>query len=109
AAELYPPLPGLIVTPTVQLQRQGEGGLRVPFPPYDVFRASPALFLGVRETTYRLGVRGRYQPTRFFWIAWDVGENFVRNADHVSGNDISDFSAVAEVGAVIELPLRRRR
>ena len=109
AVEIYPPLPGLTLTPIVQLQRQGEGDLRAPFPPYDVFRASTALFLGVRETTYRLGLRGRYQPSRFFWIAWDMGENFVKNARHVSDTDISEFSAVVELGVTIELPIRRRQ
>ena len=105
--DLFTPLPGLRVTPTLQFQRQGQGGLRVPFPDYTVFRTSPALFLGVKETTYRLGLRGRYQPNRYFWLAWDVGENFVRNARHVEGDDIWEFGAVGELGVRLDLPLRR--
>lgn len=75
----------MILTPTVQVQRQGEGDLRVPLGPYSEFRAGPALFLRVKQTTYGLGLRGRYQPNRFVWVAWDVGRNFVRNAGH-TGN-----------------------
>ena len=109
ATEIYPPLPGLTLTPTFQLQRQAEGDLRVPFPPYAVFRASPSLFLGVRETTYRLGLRGWYQPRRFFWVTWDVGQNFVRNAGHVTGVNRSEFSAVAQLGVRLDFPSSRPR
>lgn len=109
SADVFAPVQGLTITPTVQVQRQGEGDLRVPFGSYDQFRASPALFLGVKETTYRLGLRGRYQPNRLLWVAWDVGENFVRNARHVGGDNVTNFSGVAEVGLMIELPLRRRQ
>jgi hypothetical protein len=107
AAEFYPRVAGLLMTPMVQVQRQGEGDLRDPFPPYPVFRASPALFLGVRETTYRLGLRARYQPLPFFWLAVDLGENWVRNKDHVERANRSEFQVVAQVGASIEIPLRR--
>lgn len=107
AAEWHGSIRGLTLRPTVHFQRQGEGGVRTPFPPvYDDFRRSPSLFLGVTETTYRLGLRGRYQPNRFFWVAWDAGQNFVTNARHSPGNDISEFQAVAKVGVSIELPGR---
>jgi uncharacterized membrane protein YbhN (UPF0104 family) len=105
--EFFPPVQGLWLAPVLQLQRRGEGDFRTPFPPYDEFRASPALFLGVRETTFRAGLRGRYQPNRHFWLGWDLGENFVRNALHVAGESVTEFTAVAEIGGTVGLPLRR--
>ena len=108
-ADVFPGLPGLRLTLILQLQRQGEGDIRQPFPPFNEFRASPALFLGVKETTYRVGLRARYQPIRHFWIGLDVGENWVRNKDHVAGSNVSEFEALVEVGGTVSFPLRRRR
>ena len=107
--DFFPGFRGLRITPMLQLQRQGEGDVRAPFPSTSDFRASPTLFIGEKETTYRLGLAGRYQPSRFFWIAWDVGENFLRDARHISGNDVSEFSAFAAVGAKLDLPVRKSR
>ncbi len=103
-ADLFVPVPGLRLTPTAQIQRQGEGDLRIPVPPQDIHFASPALFLGVKETTYRLGLRARYQPNRHVWIKWDMGENFIRDADHMAGIDRSDFSMNARAGIVLDFP-----
>ena len=103
-ANLHPRVPGLRITPTLVVQRQGEGGVREPFPSFDGFRASPPIFLGTKETTYRLGLAGRYQPNRYFWITWDLGENFVRNKDHVAAENRTEFSGVAEFGISILLP-----
>ena len=109
-ADVFPPLRGLRVTPLLQLLRQGEGDFRIPFPvSEDEFNASPALFLGVRQTTYRLGIRGRYQPVRFVWLGWDAGQNFVRNSLNVAGSNVSRFAAAAELGFTLELPLRAPR
>ena len=102
-ADWYTPLHGLRLGPILNLQRHGSGSFREPFPPYAEFRASPALFLGVKTITYRLGVRGRLQPNRFVWVEWDVGQNFVRNAEHVQGDNVSEFSARAEVKAAFDL------
>lgn len=104
ALEPMVPIRGLIVSSCMGLLRQGEGDLRAPMPLTDEFRASPALFLGTTERTFRLALRARYQATRFFWIAADVGQNFVANADHVDGASRSEFAAVAEVGGSVGLP-----
>ena len=87
-------------------RRQGEGDFRDSIPPRPEYLASPNLFLGTRETTIRFGIRGRYQPLRFFWFAWDIGENFVRNKNHVAGATKTEFEAVAEVGVRIDVPHR---
>jgi len=105
-ASLFPPLPGLRLTPTLQVQRQGEGDLRDPVPPSDEFLASPNLFLGVKETTVRVALRGRYQPVRYFWIEWDLGRNVVRDAEHVTGNDRESFEGVVRAGAIVTVPVR---
>ena len=61
------------------------------------------------ETTYRLGLRAWYQPIRHFWIGFDMGYNWVRNKDHVDGSNVSEFEAVAQIGATIDFPLRKGR
>jgi hypothetical protein len=99
---LFWPVPGLELAPCLQLLRQGEGDWRVPFPVDSVFRASPGLFLGVVERTYRLALMGRYQPRREVWIRWDVGRNWVRDAGHVRGRKASRFAALGELGIRLE-------
>jgi uncharacterized membrane protein YbhN (UPF0104 family) len=105
-ADVWPAIPGLRLSPTLQLQRRGEGDFRDSIPPTAEYFASPNIFLGTRERTLRFGLGGRYQPLRFFWVAWDVGENFVRNKNHVAGASTTEFQAVAEVGVRIDFPLR---
>jgi hypothetical protein len=72
----------------------------------DEFYGSPALFLGVRETTVRAALAGRYQPVRYAWLAWDVGYNRIRNRNHVPDAAENLFSAAAELGVRVDLPLR---
>lgn len=108
AADLYPSLPGLgalRVTPTLQYLRQGEGDFRLPVPPRPQHVASPALFLGTTERTFRLGVRGRLQLHRYLQVTWDAGQNWVRNAGHVTGADRSDFTALVQVRGTFEFTL----
>jgi hypothetical protein len=105
--EYTPAVRGLILSAKGTMLRQGEGDFRQPFGDYDVFRRSPARFLGVREDTYRLGLAGRYQPVRFAWLAWDLGYNWITNRDHVEGAEENLFSAAGEVGVRIDLPVRR--
>lgn len=108
AADIFPPLPGLRLTPAFEALRQGEGDFRVPMPDPAVFRAGPNLLLGTVERTYRFALRGRYQPVRHFWLTWDVGHNQVRNADHVSGRSRSEFVALGEMGLRFEFGARAR-
>ncbi len=103
SADLFPPLPGLTLTPTFEFLRQGEGDFRIAMPDMATFRQSARLFLGVVEQTARIGLRGRYQPTRYLWLTWDVGQDQVRNADHVTGRSRSEFVALGQVGFRIEL------
>jgi hypothetical protein len=107
--EYAPPVTGLVVAGTALLLRQGEGDFRQPFGDYNQFRLSPALFLGVREDTYRLAVAGRYQPVRFAWLAWDAGYNWIRNRGHVADAKENLFSAAAELGVRVDLPFRSGR
>ena len=106
-ADLHPPLFGLRLTPILQVQRQGEGNFRDSI--IGGYAGEPAIFLGQKETTYRVGLRARYQPIRHFWIAFDMGENWVRGKDHVAGTNVSEFEALVEVGGIVSFPLRRRR
>ena len=105
--EYATPVRGLLLRPGVALLRAGEGDLRAPFPTnVDEFYGSPALFLGVRETTVRAALAGRYQPVRYAWLAWDVGYNRIRNRNHVPDAAENLFSAAAELGVRVDLPLR---
>jgi hypothetical protein len=101
---VFPYLAGLRLTPTVSFQRKGEGNLGDPTPVGPEFRASPPIFLGTVEQTYRLALAGRYEPNRYLWLTWDLGQNFLRNALHVAGVTGSEFSANAAVGFTLELP-----
>jgi hypothetical protein len=107
SVDVDPPLRGLRLTPLVQLQNKGEGDFRNPVPADSIYLVSPGMFLGVKERTVRLGLRGRYQPTRFFWAAWDLGTSSRTNAGHKPSVDDSDFTGLLEVGARLPWPLRR--
>jgi hypothetical protein len=107
--DLFPPVAGLRLSPTFVLQRQGEGNFRDSVPPMEEYLGSPSLFLGVRERTLRLALAGRYQPLRFAWLGWDVGQNFIRNRDHGPGRDESTFEAAGELGIRVDFPRRRPR
>ncbi len=100
-----PRIPGLRLTPTLQVQRQGEGSFRDPVPPRDIHVASPALFLGVKETTVRFGLRGWFQPHRFLHLEWDIGQNVIDNPGNVSGTSRNEFTAVVEAGFTVDFSL----
>jgi hypothetical protein len=103
---LFPALTGLQLGPSAGLLRQGEGDWRIRFPPEAVFRASPDLFLGVVERTYRVGLTGRYQPRPEFWVRWDVGQNWIHNAGHVLNRNATRLAAFAEVGMRLDFSSR---
>ena len=86
--------------------RQGEGDFRDPVPPMAEYLASPTIFLGTRERTVRLAVQGRYQPRRYVWFEFDFGQNFVRNAGHVEGQERDGVAATASLGLTFDLPWR---
>ncbi len=95
---VFPARTGLELGPSFGVLRQGEGDWRVPFPSEAVFRASPDLFLGVVERTYRVALTGRYQPRPQFWVRWDLGQNWIRHAGHVPQRNLARFAAFAEAG-----------
>jgi len=107
-ADVFPPVAGLTLTPTFVALRQGEGDFRIAMPSDSVFRLSPNLILGVAERTYRIGLRGRYQPMRQLWLSWDIGHNVVRDAAHVPGGRRTDVVALGEVGLRFDFGARRR-
>jgi hypothetical protein len=107
-ADLFPPVSGLTLTPAFVALRQGEGDFRVAMPSDSLFRLSPNLILGVAERTYRIGLRGRYQPMRQLWLSWDIGHNDVRDAGHVPGGRRTDVVALGEVGLRFDFGARRR-
>jgi hypothetical protein len=55
----------------------------------------------------RAGLRGRYQPVRFAWLAWDLGYSWIRNRGNADGVDDDLFTAAAQVGFRVDLPFRR--
>jgi hypothetical protein len=108
AVDLFPEVPGLRLTPTYVAARQGEGDFREPMPTDSVFRLSPTLLLGTPEKVSRVALRGRYQPTRHFWVNWDVGPNTVRNLGHGPGIRDSKFVMLGQVGLRLDVGPRRR-
>jgi hypothetical protein len=50
----------------------------------------------------------RWQPLKYCWIGFDLGQNWVRNKDHVEGSNVSEFEAVAEIGGTIDFPFGGR-
>ena len=106
-ASLFPNIPGLRLTPRLQLQRKGEGDFRMPSIPASEFQASRSQFLGTAEKSTRFSLAGRYQPTRLAFFEWDAGMNFVRNANHEPGRTLREFSGVARLGLTWSSPRAR--
>ena len=104
-ADYYPSVQGLRISPVLQFQRKGEGDYRIPFPPRDVQLTLPGIFHGVKETTWRVAVQGRYQPRREVVLEWDLGRSFISNAGHVDGSDDGRFSFLVRLGLTFELSL----
>ncbi len=101
-ADFYPSVQGLRISPVLQFQRKGEGDYRIPFPPRDVQLTLPGIFHGVKETTKRVALQGRYQPRREVFLEWDVGRSFISNAGHVDGSSEGRFSFSVRFGLTLE-------
>lgn len=107
--DLYPPIRGLRLTPAAQILRQGQSSIHDAIPrPESVFVVQPTLFVGVKETVYRLGLQGHYQPLQLpdgaVWLDWDVGEDFIRNENHVLGQQRNRFVALGRIEMRFDLP-----
>jgi hypothetical protein len=103
-ADLYPSVSGLRVSPVLQFQRKGEGDYRIPVPPRDEVLALPGIFHGVKETTKRVAVQGRYQPRSWVFAEWDLGRSFISNAGHVDSSSEGRFSFFVSLGLTFEFP-----
>jgi len=101
-ADYYPSVEGLRISPVLQFQRKGEGDYRIPFPPRDEVLALPGIFHGVKETTKRVAVQGRYQPRREVFLEWDLGRSFISNAGHMDGSSEGRFSFLLRFGLTLE-------
>jgi hypothetical protein len=81
-----------LLAPELVLLRQGEGQINDPYPVPDAsgVLATPALFIGVVERTYRLGaaVTGR---TGHLDLSLNAGLHHVVNSGHVEGNTVNRF------------------
>jgi len=98
-ADLYPSVGGLRISPVLQFQRKGEGDYRLPF---QLRRDLPGIFLGVKETTKRVALQGRYQPRSEVFLKWDLGRSFISNAGHVDGSSEGRFSFSLSFGLTLE-------
>lgn len=85
----WTPAATLFVNPSVRLQRLGEGTFFDPYPRGQ--RDLPWLFIGRKETTWRVGVTGQWRPNRFGWIDWDLGHNIIKDRNHEPGRNESEF------------------
>ena len=102
-ADLYPSVGGLRISPVFQFQRKGEGDYRLPF--QERSPDIPGIFIGVKETTRRVALQGRYQPRREIFLEWDLGRSFISNAGHVDGSSEGRFSFLIRLGLTLELGL----
>lgn len=100
--------PGLTVRPRLDVQALGErsdftGDLR---PPADRLPDFPRVLAGEAELTVRPSVNGRWRPaTLGDWgleLTWDLGVSFVRDVDHVAGDERTEF--VGNLRAVLQTP-----
>ena len=99
-ADLYPSVGGLRISPVLQFQRKGEGDYRLPF--QERRPDIPGIFIGVKETTRRVAVQGRYQPRREVFLEWDLGRSFISNAGHMEGASEGRFSFLLRFGLTLE-------
>ena len=86
--------PGLLVAPEVTLLRQGEGDLRLPYPPSAAYGTTPTFLSGIVERTVRLAVGARADGRRL-GVRGDAGVHLVHNAGHVTG--VSDTRFVGSI------------
>ncbi len=107
--DLYPPVNDLRLTPAIEILRQGQSSIRDLIPqPESLFVVQPTVFVGVKETVYRLGLQGHYQPFQFhlgsIWLDWDAGEDVIKNDNHVAGQNTNKFVAIGRVGMRLDIP-----
>jgi hypothetical protein len=92
-----------LITPELTLLRQGQGQLSDPFPQGTARGATPTLFIGTVERTWRAAIGVSGQQGRLA-IQGNAGIHQVENAGHVSG--VSRTRIIARVQATIGLGTR---
>jgi len=91
-----PATPTWLVVPELTVLRQGEGRLSDPYPTGTARGATPQIFIGVVEKTFRaaLGLYGRQGP---FGLTANVGLHHIRDADHVAGRTETEVEGFLQV------------
>ncbi len=81
-----------LLTPELTVLRQGEGAITDPYPPFGSaqLQATPTLFIGTVERTYRaaLGISGRQGPVD---LSANAGFHHVVNSGHQTGVSVNRF------------------
>jgi hypothetical protein len=94
-------VPGLRLTPRIDVLAQGEQDIRRPYP---TTRAeSDPILDGTVERTVRPAVQVYLQPAPWWWIRLDSGVNVVSNVDHIADQNNTRFVGLAEVGVRLSL------
>ena len=92
-----------LVAPELTLLRQGQGLISDPFPQGTARGATPTLFIGTVERTWRAAVGVSGQQGRLALVA-NAGIHQIQNAGHISG--ASRTRVIARVQATIALGTR---
>jgi hypothetical protein len=91
-------MPGVLIRPEATFLRQGQGDMRLPYPPVEEYAQTPTIFAGVVERTMRAAVSGDIAFGFGITARFNAGAHFVTNAGHVSG--VSDTRFVAGIEAL---------
>jgi hypothetical protein len=85
-----------LLTPELTVLRQGEGRLSDPYPTGSARGATPQIFIGVVEKTFRaaLGVDGRQGPLR---VSANIGLHHLRDAGHVEGRTKTEVEGHVQI------------
>lgn len=89
-------LPGLQLTPRLDVLAQGELDFRADFAPSDP--AFGTILEGVVERTVRPSVQVVYQSSPWWWVRLDGGLNFTENKDHIDGTSDTRFAGLLAFG-----------
>ncbi len=87
-----------LVSPQLELLRQGEGGIDQPFPDGDTAATLPLLFIGTRRDTWQVGV-GVSGQERGLALSGLAGLQHVKNAGHQAG--VTETRVVGRIQATL--------
>lgn len=98
------PRAGLWLRPRVDIQLKGEYDLRLDRPPPEDLEEFPRILVGQKETTVRPALAGGWRSGWRFplELEWDVGVNFIQDADNAAGEDRTEF--VGRIGFLMRTP-----